>query len=593
MVNLEEPPFLTVGTEVSAKYKGAFCEAKIKKISKIIKCKVLYSNGTVALVSDEIIKGHLKVGATVEVKYGDKKEFIEAIIQKIQDCSQYTVVFDDGDITCLKRTALCLKSGKHFAASATLDQLPLTHPEHIASPVHTSIVFGRRNQKHKKSIGDSGQEEILSMEEKDIGKVICVESNDKKKIRDNWFPGLVVAPTAQSSFKTNIADDYLIRSFKDGKYYTVPKKDITEFTKEIGARVENPTLKTAVEKTTLYLDRDELPPHWDRDLLFGLEKNGITTDSEGLYDSDNSDEETIEEKDHFVAQLFKFMDDRGTPLNQAPMINDKDVDICKLFKIVNGYGGFNKVEKFSQWQIIASKISLEAESYSVKLLYQQYLHSFEDFYRKLGCTMLNHPRGVRSRSRFSRSIIRDIDKATPGTSSTSAEKNKQTASVKQELIEKKDTTHKENDVKEPIIVKKTNKAPKNEEKLQHKNNDETSKKSDKKKDNITNSGSSSRNKQSVKWNSDNSEIKNSSKNSKNKRELKESLKDEDKKEAIETKQSDNDKAIGEKIEKKKYARNLFGKSIRKTNKKEKIGKVTPEETGLPGLRKKKVYQRTN
>jgi len=55
------------------------------------------------------------------------------------------------------------------------------------------------------------------MEEKDIGKVICVESNDKKKIRDNWFPGLVVAPTAQSSFKTNIADDYLIRSFKDGK----------------------------------------------------------------------------------------------------------------------------------------------------------------------------------------------------------------------------------------------------------------------------------------------------------------------------------------------------------------------------------------
>jgi len=26
--------------------------------------------------------------------------------------------------------------------------------------------------------------------------------------------------------------------------YTVPKKNITEFTKEIGARVENPTLKT-------------------------------------------------------------------------------------------------------------------------------------------------------------------------------------------------------------------------------------------------------------------------------------------------------------------------------------------------------------
>lgn len=36
----------------------------------------------------------------------------------------------------------------------------------------------------------------------------------------------------------------------------------------------------------LYLDKDELPPHWDRDLLLGFDKNCLTTDSEGLYDSD-------------------------------------------------------------------------------------------------------------------------------------------------------------------------------------------------------------------------------------------------------------------------------------------------------------------
>lgn len=61
----------------------------------------------------------------------------------------YFLVFDDGDILCLKRTALCLKSGKHFAASATLDQLPLTHPEHISTPVCNSVVYGRRSQKLK------------------------------------------------------------------------------------------------------------------------------------------------------------------------------------------------------------------------------------------------------------------------------------------------------------------------------------------------------------------------------------------------------------------------------------------------------------
>lgn len=36
----EEPPFLRVGTEVSAKYRGAFCEASIKTIKKHVKCKV-------------------------------------------------------------------------------------------------------------------------------------------------------------------------------------------------------------------------------------------------------------------------------------------------------------------------------------------------------------------------------------------------------------------------------------------------------------------------------------------------------------------------------------------------------------------------
>ncbi|XP_060868369.1 AT-rich interactive domain-containing protein 4B-like isoform X3 [Metopolophium dirhodum] len=575
-VNLDEPPFLAVGTEVSAKYKGAFCEAKIRKISKTVKCKVQYSNGISTFVTDDAVKGQLKVGATVDVKCSDKKELVRATIQKIQDCSQYTVVFDDGDITCLKRTALCLKSGRHFAASATLDQLPLTHPEHIGvTPVRTTIVQGRRSRKHKKSSGESGEEESSAMEEKDIGKVVCVEANDKKKVRDNWFPGLIVAPTSQSSVKTNIAEDYLVRSFKDGKYYTVPKKEITEFTKEIGARVENPTLKTAVEKALFFLDKDELPPHWDRDLLFGVDKICIATDSEA-FDSDNSDEESIEEKDHFVAQLFKFMDDRGTPLNQAPVINDKDVDLYKLFKIVNNCGGYNKVNKGKLWKLVAIKAGHEQQTFfSVKHCYQQYLHSFEDFYRKLGCTMLSHPRGVRSRSRFSRSIIRDVDKALPSSSSV-ADKNK---CAKNELNDKKN--------KDSAVTKKTAKAIKAEEKLL-KNNEETSKKGEKKKEDIANS--TSRNKQSVKWDPEITETKDPVRNSKTKKEMKDILKKEIKKEIDSDTVDDNPIIEEKKGEKKKYTRNLFGKSVRKTTKKEKVVKVKSANTGLPGMRKMRAIK---
>jgi len=39
------------------------------------------------------------------------------------------------------------------------------------------------------------------------------------------------------------------------------------------------------------------------------------------------------EKDHFITQLYKFMDDRGTPLGEVPAINDIDVDLYKLFKV--------------------------------------------------------------------------------------------------------------------------------------------------------------------------------------------------------------------------------------------------------------------
>lgn len=64
---------------------------------------------------------------------------------------------------------------------------------------------------------ESGEEDILEMEEKDIGNMVCIEFNNKKKVRDNWFPGLVLAPSAQFAVKTNVLEDYLVRSFKDGK----------------------------------------------------------------------------------------------------------------------------------------------------------------------------------------------------------------------------------------------------------------------------------------------------------------------------------------------------------------------------------------
>ncbi|XP_032664567.1 AT-rich interactive domain-containing protein 4A isoform X2 [Odontomachus brunneus] len=295
--------------------------------------------------------------------------------------------------------------------------------------------------------------------EPEIGRVVCVELGDKKK-KDNWFPGLVVAPTAQDTVRIRVRDDYLVRSFKDARYYTVPKKEATEFTKELVNKVENSTLKVAVEKALLFLEKNELPPHWDRDSLFGHSVSSGNSDSDGELDSDSSDDEPREEKDHFVAQLYKFMDDRGTPINNCPMIGSEDIDLYRLFRAVYKLGGYNRVTNQNQWKIITRRLSFAMQNSPsthnlVKQAYKKFLHSFEDFYRKLGCTMVNHPRGSTRKQRPGRSLIRDKDRNTPIPPQVPAVKNDKEEDEKkaaeEEKKEKKEV--KKDQAKEEEVVK--------------------------------------------------------------------------------------------------------------------------------------------
>ncbi|XP_068619052.1 AT-rich interactive domain-containing protein 4A isoform X4 [Battus philenor] len=436
----DDPPFLPVGTDVSAKYKGAFCEAKIKKVVRNIKCKVTLKAGGITTVNDDVIKGTLRVGSTVEVKQDPKKDPMEAVITKIQDCSQYTVVFDDGDITTLRRSALCLKSGRHFNESETLDQLPLTHPEHFSTPV----IAGRRGRRGRAQSEESEGEGVIRRVKADsephVGRVVLVEASsgaERRRPHQPAFPALVVAPTAQIKVK----EDYLVRSFKDGRYYTVPKKEAREFRKGSA-----PLEWAGVEAALQYLNNAVLPPHWDRDTLFNEPRN--TSD-------DSSDDEPREEKDHFVAQLYKFMDDRGTPLNRNPTIANRDIDLYRLFRVVQKLGGYNRVTNQNQWKTIADKMGFHPVTTSItnlcKQAYKKFLHSFEDFYRKLGVTLVAHPRGARTPP-AGRSLIRDRDKQPPTSSSASstptgtpAQRGKEKDSDKSET-EKSDKSEKEDKV---------------------------------------------------------------------------------------------------------------------------------------------------
>jgi len=53
-----------------------------------------------------------------------------------------------------------------------------------------------------------------------------------------------------------------------------------------------------------------------------------------------------ERRDRLVAQLYKFMDDRGTPINRAPTFANSDLDLFHLSRLVAGMGGYNRVSYF-------------------------------------------------------------------------------------------------------------------------------------------------------------------------------------------------------------------------------------------------------
>ena len=78
---------LAIGTQVSAQYKGAFCEAKVRSVDKQVKCRVTFKMGLGSTtISDKDIKTDkpLVQGATVLARHPDKQEYLEATVKEIK-----------------------------------------------------------------------------------------------------------------------------------------------------------------------------------------------------------------------------------------------------------------------------------------------------------------------------------------------------------------------------------------------------------------------------------------------------------------------------------------------------------------------------
>ncbi|XP_021070844.1 AT-rich interactive domain-containing protein 4B isoform X3 [Mus pahari] len=398
MKALDEPPYLTVGTDVSAKYRGAFCEAKIKTAKRLVKVKVTFRHDSSTVeVQDDHIKGPLKVGAIVEVKNLDGA-YQEAVINKLTDASWYTVVFDDGDEKTLRRSSLCLKGERHFAESETLDQLPLTNPEHFGTPViGKKTNRGRRSnhipEEESSSSSSDDDEDDRKQTDELLGKVVCVDyvSLDKKKAM--WFPALVVCPDCSDEIAVK-KDNILVRSFKDGKFTSVPRKDVHEITSDTVPKPDA-VLKQAFDQALEFHKSRTIPANWKTELKEDSssseaeEEEEEEDDEKEKEDNSSEEEEEIEpfpeERENFLQQLYKFMEDRGTPINKRPVLGYRNLNLFKLFRLVHKLGGFDNIESGAVWKQVYQDLGIpvlnSAAGYNVKCAYKKYLYGFEEYCR--------------------------------------------------------------------------------------------------------------------------------------------------------------------------------------------------------------------
>src|SRR5699024_9674378 len=101
-------------------------------------------------------------------------------------------------------------------------------------------------------------------------------------------------------------------------------------------------LRRAVDRALSYSVDDKNKSDDDSDDLeysdSDIESNEFENE-EDAQERQRRQQKQNDERDMFVAKLYKFMDERGTPINSCPQVNGIDLNLYKLYRIVHKMGG--------------------------------------------------------------------------------------------------------------------------------------------------------------------------------------------------------------------------------------------------------------
>ncbi|KRY30099.1 AT-rich interactive domain-containing protein 4A, partial [Trichinella spiralis] len=328
--------------------------------------------------------------------------------------------FDDGDEQTLRRHQLCLRASSS----------PAPMECQVRSDAGSS--GARVLQFAASSGGDSGTSATSDVSAPVdanlvVGAVVIVQRNlpdlqqligESVDLTNQCFPALVVTPSAAPHLHCQSTTDHVVRSFITGELSVVTASEVRSIDEWHGREIDNFVLRRGLENAKVYLEQGKLPCGWDKDVLLAAGTSAVrdvsgelsagedTSKTTESSDVDSEDETNDEDRDHFVACLYKFMDERNTPINKCPMLAGKDLDLYHFYRKVMRAGGYTRVSNKNLWKVITDKMShslgVNLTVKSVRVAYESFLLSFENFTRKLGFPFKQYtpvtPRNATSRN---------------------------------------------------------------------------------------------------------------------------------------------------------------------------------------------------
>lgn len=138
------------------------------------------------LLPEENVKGSLIAGNIIQAKLHCNDVFQKATVVQVIDKSQYHVVFDDGDVSQVRRSQIVVQGARHFPESDSLDCFPLFYPELFGAPVQPVQISATDQTNRRDSTSDENTSENVGMDEGNVQTPTTPTSEPRVVVPNRW-----------------------------------------------------------------------------------------------------------------------------------------------------------------------------------------------------------------------------------------------------------------------------------------------------------------------------------------------------------------------------------------------------------------------